>query len=80
MCSTQKEGKGTFLECLTDDSAFTVLSANKAVFSKDKDKFGDDQANKEDEIENAFAKKEFCNVVVITSASKNQSFMFPFIK
>ena len=73
--------KAEYSKCLTYDSSFCVVSANKAVFERgERVGFGEDQSEKEDEVNEAFAKRDFCTVVVITSPSNNKSYMFPFIK
>ena len=73
-------GQEEYKDCLTYDSSYNVMSANKAVFMKMRKTFGTDTSELNDEIEEAFKRKEFCNVVVITSPSNGKSYMFPFIK
>ena len=73
-------GQEVYKDCLTYDSSYNVMSANKAVFMKLRKTFGVDTSEIADEIEEAFKRKEFCNVVVITSPSNGKSYMFPFIK
>ena len=80
MSSNDKEGQETYCKCLTEDSSFGVLSANKAIFERVRDTFGEDSSEIEDEVNEAFARKEFCTAIVITSPTNNKSFMFPYIK
>ena len=65
---------------MTKDSSFAVLEANKAIFERERDTFGEDSSEIEDEVNEAFARKEFCTAIVITSPTNNKSFMFPYIK
>ena len=54
--------------CLTYDSTFNIMQANKAVFMKPKKLQQDGDAEEKDEVSEAFDKNEFCKVVVVSSA------------
>ena len=67
--------------CVTYDCVFSVIRANRAVFERDKDEFGEEDITKEDDVvKQAFEEKDYCNVVLVTSPSGSCSVMYPFTK
>ena len=71
--------KEDIAKCLTYDSTFNIMQANKAVFMKAK-KLQDGDAEEKDEVAEAFDKNEFCKVVVVSSALNDKCLMFPLAK
>ena len=71
--------KEDIAKCLTYDSTFNIMQANKAVFMKAK-KLQDGDAEEKDEVAEAFDKNEFCKVVVVSSSLNDKCLMFPLAK
>ena len=72
--------KEDIAKCLTYDSTFNIMQANKAVFMKPKKLQADGDADEKDEVSEAFEKNEFCKVVVVSSSLNDKCLMFPLAK
>ena len=67
-------------ECVSFDSYFKVLRANKAIFEKDKADLNNEEDDSDCEVAGFYEKKSFVNVVICTSDRKNKSTMFAIVK
>lgn len=67
-----------FGECVSFDSYFKVMRANKVVFEKSKGELNAAEDEGEDEI--AALEKEYVNVVICTSDKRDKSTMFAIMK
>ena len=59
--------------CVAYDSYFTVVRANKDVFEKESDKFGQSDDSDNDDVRQAFSEKDYVKCVVCTSDANRLS-------
>ena len=65
-------------KCLTHDSTFNIIQANKALFERRIIDTGQDDGKCE--VKDAFENNDFCKVLVCTSPTNNKAKMFPLAK
>ena len=67
-------------ECVSFDSYFKVMRANKAILEQDEDDLNKSHDSSECEVTDACKDQQYVNVVICTSDKRNKSTMFAIIK